>query len=132
MRRRSLDGGLLRTLSAIAALIAAPRGRGRGGDSELNLLRDAEGVVDLNAEIADGALEFRMPEEELYGSQVARLLVNLSWLCPAHRVRAVRRTIETGALNPSMDNSRVLACRQVRSLLETARKQVLTSSATEV
>jgi hypothetical protein len=31
-----------------------------------------------------------------------------------------------------MDDARVLACRQVRPLLETAREQVLTSSATEV
>jgi hypothetical protein len=52
-----------------------------------------------------------MSKEELYGSQIAYLLVNLSRLCSAHRVRAVRRTIETGALNPSMDDARVLACR---------------------
>jgi hypothetical protein len=60
----------------------------------------------------------RMSEEELYGSQVARFLVNLSRLGAAHRVRAVRRTIETGALNRSMDDARVLACREVRLLPE--------------
>jgi len=72
-----------------------------------------------------------MSEEELYGSQVARLLVNLSRLCSAHRVRAVRRTIEAGALNPPMNDARVLACREVRLLPETARKQALTPSATK-
>jgi hypothetical protein len=44
---------------------------GRTGDSKLNLLGDAEGVVDLDAEIADGAFEPRMSEEKLYGSKVA-------------------------------------------------------------
>jgi len=32
-------------------------GKGRAGGSELNLLRDAEGIVDLDAEIAGGAFE---------------------------------------------------------------------------
>ena len=59
-------------------------GKGRAGGSELNLLRDAEGVVDLDAEIADGAFELRMSDEKRYGSQVARLPVNLSRLCWAH------------------------------------------------
>ena len=95
-------------------------GKGRAGCSELNLLGDAEGVVDLDAELTDSAFELRVSEEELYGSQVARFLINLSRLCSAHRVRAVRRMIETGALNPSMDDARVLASRQVRLLLETA------------
>jgi hypothetical protein len=34
-------------------------------------------------------------------------------------VRAVRRTIEAGALNPPMNDARVLACREVRLLRET-------------
>jgi hypothetical protein len=46
-------------------------GKGRTGNSKLNQLGEAEGVVDLDAEIADGAFELRMSEEELYGSKVA-------------------------------------------------------------
>jgi hypothetical protein len=43
--------------------------------SQLDLLGNAERVVDLDAEVADGALELRMPEEQLDvdGSQVAGL-----------------------------------------------------------
>jgi hypothetical protein len=44
-------------------------------------LRDAEGVVDLHAEIGDGNFELRWSEEELYGSKILGLLVNLSRLC---------------------------------------------------
>lgn len=51
------DEGLLNEL------IAAPPKKGRTcAESELDLLRDAERVVDLDAEIADGAFELRVPE----------------------------------------------------------------------
>jgi hypothetical protein len=36
--------------------------RGRGGQSEFDLLGDAECVVDLDPEIANGALQLCMPE----------------------------------------------------------------------
>jgi hypothetical protein len=72
-----------------------------------------------------------MSEEELYGSQVPRLLVNLRRLGAAHRVRPVCRSIETGALNPSMDDAGVPACREVRVLPEAAREQILSPYATE-
>jgi hypothetical protein len=34
--------------------------------SQLDLLRDAERVIDLDAKVADGAFELRMPEEQLH------------------------------------------------------------------
>jgi hypothetical protein len=44
--------------------------KGCAGGSKLNLLRDAEGVVDLDAEAADSAFELCTSEEQLYGSQL--------------------------------------------------------------
>jgi hypothetical protein len=73
-----------------------------------------------------------MAKEELYGPQVTRLFVKLSRLCPAHRVRAVRRTIEPGAPNPLIDDARVLSCREVRLRAEPAREQEPTSCGTEI
>jgi len=107
------------------------RGWGSPGGSELNPLGDAEGIIDFDAEIANGAFELRMSEKESYGSEVARLFVNLSRLCTAHRVCAVRGTNETSAPSPSMDDAHVLSCREVRLLPEAAREQVLTPSATD-
>ena len=46
-------------------------------DLQLDLLRDREGVIDLDSEIANGALKLRVPEQQLYGPQVAGLLVDL-------------------------------------------------------
>src|SRR6266496_872446 len=67
-----------------------------------------------------------MPEEQLDGSQVARLLVDLRSLRPPHRMRAVGGAIEPGALDPGMDDPRILARQQVRLLPEAAREEVLT------
>jgi hypothetical protein len=46
-------------------------------------------------------------------------------------MRAVRRTIKTGALNPSMDDAGVLPRREMRLLPKTAREQVSTSAGVE-
>ena len=40
------------------AVAAPPGGRGRSSQSEFDLLGDADGIVDLNPEIADGTLQF--------------------------------------------------------------------------
>jgi len=91
---------------------------------KFDLLRDADRIVDLDTEISDGAFQLRVTEQQLHGPQVAGLSINLSRFRLAHRVRAIRRTIKPGPLNPSMDDARVLACRDVRLLPETAREQV--------
>jgi len=41
-------------------------------DLQLDSLRDREGVIDLDSEIANGAFKLRVPEQQLYG-----LLVDL-------------------------------------------------------
>jgi DICT domain-containing protein len=46
-------------------------------DLQLDLLRDREGVIHLDPEIANGALQLRMAEQQLYRPQVAGLLVDL-------------------------------------------------------
>ena len=72
-----------------------------------------------------------MAKQQLHCSQIAGLLVNLCGLRSAQRVRAICRAIESGALNPSVDDARVLARREVELVPETAREQVLTPSAIE-
>ena len=38
--------------------------------SDIDPLRDLDGVIDLDAEVANGALDLRMSEQKLYGSEV--------------------------------------------------------------
>ena len=46
------------------------------GNSDINLFRYGKGIIDLDAEIPDGALNFRMAEQELHRPQVARAPVD--------------------------------------------------------
>jgi hypothetical protein len=60
-----------------------------GAKSEFDLLGYGKGVIDLDAEIADGAFELGVPEQQLHRSQVAGLSVNLRHLGAAHRVGSI-------------------------------------------
>ncbi len=62
------------------------RRRGRGCPSEFNLLGDAESVVDLDAEISDGAFQLRVPEQQLDRSKIAGFSIDLGRLRPANRM----------------------------------------------
>src|ERR1051325_3812283 len=66
-----------------------------------------------------------MPKQQLDCSQVACLLVNLRRLGPPHRVRSISRAIQTGALDPAMDNRSVLSGRDIRLVAEPAREKEL-------
>jgi hypothetical protein len=63
-------------------------------------------------------------EEQLDGSQVARLLIDLRSLRPPHRVCAVSGAVEPGTLDPGMDDPRILPGREVRLRPEPAREKV--------
>jgi len=92
--------------------------------SQLDLLRDAERVVYLYAKIADCAFELCVSEQQLNRPQIARLLVDLGRLRPSHRMRAIRGAVKPGALDPGVDNSCILSCREVRVRPEAAREEI--------
>src|SRR5439155_21479359 len=52
-------------------------------------------------------------------------LVNLGRLRPPHRVRPVGGAVKPGALDPGMDDARILSYREVRLRPEAAREEVL-------
>jgi len=92
--------------------------------SQLNLLGNAERVVDLDPEVTNRAFELRMPEQQLNRSQVARLLVDLGGLRSPHRMRAVGGAVEPGTLDPGMDDPRILPGRDDPPRPEAAREEV--------
>jgi hypothetical protein len=65
------------------------------------LLGDAERVVDLDPEIAHRTLQLRMPEQQLYRSQIAGFSIDLGHLRPALRIPGeVAR--ESGMMSPTI------------------------------
>jgi hypothetical protein len=75
-------------------------------------------------EITHGALQLRVPKQQLHCSQIAGLLVNLCRLRSAQRMCAVCRAIEPGAVRPSMDDASILPRRQVWHSPQTAWEQI--------
>jgi hypothetical protein len=53
----------------------------------VGLLSHFQGVVHLNAEVTDRALQLRVPEEDLNGPQVLRPAVDQGCLRPPERMR---------------------------------------------
>src|SRR5208282_5413414 len=95
-----------------------------GRPSELDLLRQSQGIIDLDPEIPDGALDLRVSEKQLNRSQIAGLAVDLRRLGAAHRMRAVGAAVHPGALDPAMHYARVLARCHMRLIMDSARKDV--------
>jgi hypothetical protein len=51
--------------------------------SDIDLFRDGKGVINLNAEVAHGALDLGVAEQQLDGSQIAGSAIDQSGLGPA-------------------------------------------------
>src|SRR6516225_8215144 len=81
------------------------------GTSDINLFCYRERVVDLDTEIAYGALDFRVAEQELDGPKISPAPVDQGRLRPSQRMRPEQPRIEPDATNPFADQARVLACR---------------------
>src|ERR1043166_6737233 len=73
---------------------------GSAAKSDLRSLRQFEGVFHVNAEVADGALDLGMPEQDLNGAQVARRLVDDGRFRTSKRVGAVLLGLKTDAGDP--------------------------------
>jgi hypothetical protein len=56
--------------------VAPPTGEATQ-QSEFDLLGNAESVIDLDPEVADGGLQLRMPQQQLDRSQVAGFSIDL-------------------------------------------------------
>ena len=69
--------------------------------SDVNLFCYREGVVDLDAEIPNGALDLSMPQKELYGSQVAGSAIDQGRLCPAKGMRSEQMRIQSDVGEPA-------------------------------
>jgi hypothetical protein len=78
---------------------------------DLGLLRDLEGVVDLDAEVSNRALQLRVAEPELHRSQVLRPRMNRRPICPVNRMRPVWGRLKAYLPYATFNEARVLARR---------------------
>lgn len=56
--------------------------------SDVDLFSDSQRIVDLDAEVSDGAFDLRMPQKQLDGAQVAGLLIDQRGFGATDRMRS--------------------------------------------
>ena len=78
------------------------------GGFDLGLLFHLEPVVDLDPELTNGSFGLGMVEQELDGSAILGATIDHRRSGPMHRVRPIRRGIETDFLDPVMHDSGIL------------------------
>jgi len=100
-------------------------GRRPGATLDLSLFRNLQCVVDVDAEIPDGALQLAMLQQQLDDSQILGAAVDQRRLGPPHRVRTVCSWIKPDALHPPTNDSCVLASGQVPGLAQAAGEEVI-------
>jgi len=59
-----------------------------------------EGIIDLNAEVSDGAFDFGVAKQELHGPQVAGSTIDERCLCSPQRMGAKEIRIEPDGGDP--------------------------------
>jgi hypothetical protein len=72
------------------------------------LFRYGKGIVDFYAEVANGALDFCVSEQGLYGSQVTSAPVDQGRFGPAERMSTEDFRVQPDARNPLGDEPRIL------------------------
>src|SRR5262249_18219621 len=76
--------------------------------SDLDLLSDGEGVVDLDTEVPHRTLDLGVAEQDAYRAQVARPAIDQRRLRAPERVRAEHMRVQPDACNPVRAKAPVL------------------------
>lgn len=91
--------------------------------SEVNLFGKSQGVIDLHAEISNGAFELGVSQEELDRTKVAGLPVDHRYLGSPQRMCAVGGRVEADRTYPALNQPCVLPGRQSLRRCKAAVKQ---------
>ncbi len=84
------------------------------------LLRQLQGVLYLDAKVANRALELRVAQQELHSAQVFGPPINQRRLRAAYGMGYVSGRIKTDFLDPGVDNPSILSGAQMRRRMNTA------------
>jgi hypothetical protein len=111
-------------LARIPICVAGQSAAALPRSSDLDFLGDIKRVVDLDAQIADRALNLRVAEEQLNCPEIPGAAANQGRLSTAHGVRGVLERIEADASDPFTDEASVLACRKMLVRATTAGNNI--------
>lgn len=100
--------------------------------SDIDLLGDLDCVIDLDAEVANRALDLGMSKQELDRAQIASAAVDQNRLRPSQRVGAELCRIEPNAGHPILNEPGVLSrCQALRTIASTDEQELPRLSASQ-
>src|SRR5271170_5306568 len=76
-------------------------------NSDINLFRYFQSIIDLDAKVSDGALDFGMPQEKLNCPQISRTSVDQGRLGSPQRMCAEAMWVKPDAGDPLAEDPRV-------------------------
>jgi hypothetical protein len=82
--------------------------------SDFGLLCHLQGIVNLNSQISEGALELCMPQQQLYDSEILRPRVDQRQFCAPQRVSGVLPGVQANPRYPRPHNPQILPRRHMR------------------
>ena len=74
----------------------------------LRAFSDCERILDVDTEVPNGALDFRVPEQDLHGTQIARLLVDDGGLGSSQRMSPIVLRPQSDPGHPLINKSSIL------------------------
>jgi hypothetical protein len=86
-------------------------------------------ILNIDAEVANRALDLRMAEQDLHGAEVSRLLVDDRRLGSAERMGAVVLRAQSDPGDPFVDEPRVLPRANMIGMINPAREGKVVESA---
>ena len=86
-----------------------------------------ERILDIDAQVSNGSLDFRVAEQNLHGTQVARLLVDDRGLGSSQRMRPVVLRTQSDPGHPLINEPSILPGANMIGVIDPARKSELVS-----
>jgi hypothetical protein len=91
---------------------------------------ERERILDVDAQIPNGALDFRVAEQDLHGAQVGRLFVDDRGLGSSQRMRPVVRRPQSDSGHPLINEPCILPGADMVGVIDPARKNELVNRST--
>lgn len=95
--------------------------------SDIDGFGDVQGVLEINTQVAHGAVHLGVAEQELDCTKISRFPVDLRRLGASQRMRSVAAWLKTDRRHPISNEARILPGRDVLPVVKAARKEERTA-----
>ena len=95
----------------------------------LRAFSESERILDVDTEVPNAALDFRVAEQDLHGTRIARLLVDDGGLGSSQRMRPIVLRPQSDPGHPLINKSSILPSADMIGVIDPARKDEIVKRA---